>query len=75
MTKNFAVIENGIVENIIVAESKEIAEEVVQKQCVEYTQDNPAHIGFGWDGFVFEQPPVPEPITQEEVVNNSIVGE
>ncbi len=57
---NIAVIENGIVENIIVAESVEVAEQITGKECVEYSvEDNPA-IGFGWDGTSFEQPPTPE---------------
>ena len=59
---NFAVINGNIVENIIVADTKEIAESVTGKLCVEYVNENPAHIGFKWDetnGFeqpVFEQP-------------------
>ena len=32
---NFAVIENKIVTNVIVAETKKIAEEVTQLECVE----------------------------------------
>ena len=55
---NFAVIENGIVTNVIVAESKEIAEEVVGKTCVQYIDDNPAFIGLGCDGTTFEQPKI-----------------
>lgn len=55
---NFAIIENNLVENIIVAESKAIAEQVTSKTCVEYTDANPAHIGLGYDGSTFEQPPV-----------------
>ena len=35
--KNFAIINNGIVENCIVAESQLIAEEVTGLTCVEYT--------------------------------------
>lgn len=74
MSKNFAVIENGIVTNIIVADSKEVAEEVTQKQCVEYFESNPAVIGLGWDGSTFEQPPIIEPIISQEVLNNDIAG-
>ena len=43
---NFAVIENDIVINIIVADTKEIAELVTGLTCVEYTKSNPA--GTGW---------------------------
>ena len=53
---NFAVIEDGKVLNTILAESKVIAEEVTGKICVEYTVENPAHIGLGYDGTTFEQP-------------------
>lgn len=41
--KTFAVIENEIVINTIVADSKEIAEQVTEKNCVEYWQVEP-----GW---------------------------
>ena len=55
---NFAVINNGKVSNVIFADTKEIAEEVIGKTCVEYTAEVPAHIGFGWDETTgFEQPP------------------
>lgn len=57
---NFAVINSGKVSNIIVADTKEIAEEVTGQLCVEYTDESPASIGFGWDEVTgFEQPPVP----------------
>lgn len=63
---NFAVIENGIVTNTIVADSKAIAEEVTGKTCVEYTFSNPACIGLGYDGTTFEQP-APIEIPAEEI--------
>lgn len=53
----FAVINGGKVSNIIVADTKEIAEEVTGQLCVEYTDESPAHIGLGWDEATgFEQP-------------------
>lgn len=56
---NFAVIDGGKVSNIIVADTKEIAEEATNKLCVEYTDESPACIGLGWDEATgFEQPPV-----------------
>jgi hypothetical protein len=58
---NFAVIENGIVTNTIVAESKVIAEEVIGLTCVEYADTDMPHIGLGYDGKVFEQPAPVEP--------------
>jgi hypothetical protein len=38
---NYAVIENNIVTNIIVADTKEIAEEITGLTCIDYTD--------GWD--------------------------
>lgn len=61
---NFAIIENGIVLNTIVADSKAIAEEVTGKICVEYTDSNPAYIGLGYNGTTFEQPAQEEPLTE-----------
>ena len=46
---NFAVIENNIVTNVIVAESKSIAEELTGKSCIESTEDNLAAIGEPYD--------------------------
>jgi hypothetical protein len=53
---NFAIVEDTKVTNIILADSKAIAEEVTGKTCVEFTQSNPAHIGLRYDGTTFEQP-------------------
>lgn len=58
---NFAVIENNKVANIILADSLEIAEEVARQTCVEYTDENPAHIGDTWDGTNFISPIIEEP--------------
>lgn len=52
----FAIIEDGVVTNTILADSKAIAEEVTGKTCVEFTESNPACIGLGYDGTTFEQP-------------------
>jgi hypothetical protein len=60
---DFAVVENNIVLNTIVAESKAIAEEVTGKTCIQYTEANPAHIGLGYDGTTFEQP-APDPVEE-----------
>lgn len=54
---NFAVIQDNKVLNIIVAESKEIAEEVTGILCVESLAENPAVIGLGYVDGVFEQTP------------------
>lgn len=53
---NFAVIKSNKVVNIIVADTKEIAEQVTGSECVEYFNNNIAHIGLGYDGSTFEQP-------------------
>lgn len=57
--KKFAVIEDATVVNVIVADELSVAEEVTGKQCVEYTDENPAVIGLAWDGVSFEQPEYP----------------
>jgi hypothetical protein len=53
--KKFAVIQDSIVANIIVAESQEIAEQLTGFTCVEYTDENPACIGLSYNGTTFEQ--------------------
>ena len=61
---NFAVVSNGKVSNIIVADTKEIAEQVTGQLCVEYTNESPAHIGAGWDEATgFEQPFTEPPVS------------
>lgn len=62
---DIAVIEDGIVKNTIVADSIEVAEEITGLQCVEFTAENPAIIGLGYDGTTFEQHPVLDPRTLE----------
>ena len=47
--KTYAVIQNNKVINVIVADSKEIAEEVTNSICIEYTDENPAGIGWTYD--------------------------
>jgi hypothetical protein len=44
----YAVIENGTVTNVIVADSQEIAEQVTEKTCIEYTEEAPLGIGWYW---------------------------
>ena len=57
---NFAVIENGVVENIIVAENLEMAKLASGKTCVEYQDgSNAAYIGLTYNNGIFEQPPTP----------------
>jgi hypothetical protein len=56
----FAIIENSKVVNVIEAESIEIAQAVAGNNVFETTQENIAHIGLGFDGTTFEQPPTEE---------------
>lgn len=58
--KTFAVIEEQKVVNIIIADSKEIAEETTGKLCIEYTEKNPAGIGWDYDGVLFIPPAIRE---------------
>jgi hypothetical protein len=61
----FAVTENDIVVNTIIADTKEIAEMVTDKTCIEYTEKNSAGIGYVYDGKSFIQPkPVVEAPTK-----------
>ena len=52
----FAVMNSNIVDNIIVADTKEIAEQVTGKECIEYTDANPAGIGYTYVDGVFAAP-------------------
>jgi hypothetical protein len=61
---NFAVIKDGRVENVIVCESKALAEEVTGLTCVEYTSENPVFVGLGYDGTTFEHPAQEEAPTE-----------
>ena len=54
--KTFAVMLENKVINVIVANSKEDAELVSNSICIEYTDENPAGIGWTHDGTTFEQP-------------------
>ena len=70
----FAVINNGIVENCIVADSLDIAQEVTGLTCVEYTNENAPSIGYlyGNETFTNPNPPVELPASTPEVVPDRI---
>lgn len=54
MEKVFAIIsEENFVENIIIAESAEVAEAITEKSCIEITENNPGGIGDFWNGTSF----------------------
>jgi hypothetical protein len=54
----FATVFEGKVQNLIEANSKEIAEQVTGLTCIEYTEENPAVIGWTYDGAEFTAPVV-----------------
>jgi hypothetical protein len=45
---NYALIENGIVINTIVADSLEIAEEITGLSAIEFTEESPLGINWYW---------------------------
>ena len=53
---SFAVINNGIVQNCIIANSLDIAQEVTGFTCVEYTNENAPSIGYLYDNGIFTNP-------------------
>ena len=70
--KYFAVLNgNNEAVNLIVSESKEIAEEVIGMTCQEYNPEEFIAIGFQWDGEKFNPPPMPpemiEDLAQQEL--------
>lgn len=56
---NFAVINNNQVINLIICESKELAESITNFLCIEYTSENPTDIGWNYDGTKFVNPNAP----------------
>ena len=58
----FAIVKNGIVDNIIAADSLEDAQSVCGEgfEAIEYTFENGAHIGLSYDKTtgIFEQPEI-----------------
>ena len=56
--KNFAVISGTSVVNVITATAKKNAELATNSECVEYTEENPAGIGWSYVDGVFVAPVV-----------------
>jgi hypothetical protein len=53
----YAVIENGIVVNTIIAENKEVAEMITQKTCIEFSVEaGEAGVGWAYNGTTFSRP-------------------
>jgi hypothetical protein len=54
---NFAVMNGNVVVNVIVADSKEIAEMVTNSTCIEFNlEEHEAGIGYTHDGEKFNVP-------------------
>jgi hypothetical protein len=64
MSKTFAVIINNIVNNLIIADTVEVAETVSGHTCIEYIDHTTVGIGWTYDGTNFI---APEP----EVINDA----
>lgn len=64
---NYAVIKDDVVNNVIVADTKEIAETVTGLTCIEYTDENPAGIGWSYDGAEFTAPVIEPPAEETPV--------
>ena len=63
----YAVIDNDIIVNVIVADDLDIAQEVTKRLCIEYTDDNPATIsGDYFNGKLYIPQPYPEWTRDEE---------
>jgi hypothetical protein len=56
--KNFAVLSGSTVTNVIVATTKKNAELATNSECLEYTDENPAGIGWSYLDGVFIPPVV-----------------
>ena len=70
MSKLFAIIENSIVVNTIVCETKQLAESITGLTCVEYTVSDPAGIDWTYNSTTkkFRSPqPYPSWVYNEEV--------
>lgn len=61
---NFAIISGNIVENIIVVDDKEQAEKDLGVTLIEYTNENPAGIGWTYDA---ETNTFSPPVIEEEI--------
>jgi hypothetical protein len=56
---NFAIVVDGVVENCIIADSIEIAQEITGKLCVGYEQTDSVSVGFTYSDGVFTNPNPP----------------
>ena len=56
----YVVVSNGLVTNIVVADSKEVAEEVTRLTCIDYPEGKFVKIGWTWDGTTLVDPDAQE---------------
>ena len=61
----FAMMSGNTVDNIIVADDKEATEEALNCTLIEFTEDNPAGIGWTYDS---ETAKFVAPVTEETVI-------
>jgi hypothetical protein len=61
----FAVIENGIVENLIEADSLTVAQETTGLTCIEYNIGIDVSVGYLYDNGVFTNPNPPAPLIDQ----------
>jgi len=71
----FAVMSGNSVSNIIIADTKEIAEQVTSSVCIEYTEESPTGIGWTYDGTNFVPPIVEKPTIEEQIEEEPVVEE
>ena len=60
----FAVTSGDSITNMIIADSKEIAEQVTKNVCIEHTPENPISQNWVWNGTKFIAPIMEEPNAQ-----------
>jgi hypothetical protein len=53
----YSVLDANVVVNIILANSKEEAESITGKECIEFTSDKLGVIGATWNGESYTLPP------------------
>jgi len=57
----FAVVENKTILNLIVADSKQEAETIIEKECIEFTLEDPLTMQHTWSDYHNKfMPPQPE---------------
>lgn len=66
----FAIVENDVVTNVIVADNKELAETITGLTCIQYNDVQDAGIGWAYDGskFIAPEQPVRRALTPEDAV-------